>query len=216
MSPELPPDRPALVVGLTGGIASGKSLVSDRLGALGAAVVDADLVAREVVAPGTEGLAALESRFGSEVIAPDGTLDRAALRTLAFADPAAREDLDALLHPLIRARSEALIAVSAADGSLYTVYAVPLLVETNQAERFDRVLVVDVPVELQRARLLARDGRDAAEADRIIAAQAPREARLAVADDVIVNDGPIGDALAATDRLHASYLRIARDRSRSG
>ena len=216
MRPAPPPDRPALLVGLTGGIASGKSLVSERLGALGAAVVDADLVAREVVAPGTEGLAALEARFGREVIAPDGTLDRAALRTLAFADPAAREGLDALLHPLIRTRSEALIAASAADGSPYTVYAVPLLVETGQAKRFDRVLVVDVPVELQRARLLARDGRDAAEADRIIAAQAPREARLAVADDVIVNDGPIEDALAATDRLHASYVEIVRARAGAG
>ena len=216
MRPAPPPDRPALLVGLTGGIASGKSLVSERLGALGTAVVDADLVAREVVAPGTEGLAALEARFGREVMAPDGTLDRAALRTLAFADRAAREDLDALLHPLIRARSEALIAASAADGSPYTVYAVPLLVETGQAERFDRVLVVDVPVELQRARLLARDGRDAAEADRIIAAQASREARLAVADDVIVNDGPIEDALAATDLLHASYVEIVRARAGAG
>ena len=216
MRPAPPPDRPALLVGLTGGIASGKSLVSERLGALGTAVVDADLVAREVVAPGTRGLAALEARFGRGVIAPDGTLDRAALRTLAFADPAMREDLDALLHPLIRARSEALIAASAADGSPYTVYAVPLLVETGQAERFDRVLVVDVPVELQRARLLARDGRDAAEADRIIAAQASREARLAVADDVIVNDGPIEDALAATDRLHASYVEIVRARTGAG
>ena len=208
-----PPARPALLVGLTGGIASGKSLVSERLGALGAAVVDADLVAREVVAPGTAGLAGLVERFGPGVLGPDGALDRAALRTLVFADPAARTDVDALLHPLIRDRSDALIADSAAGGAPYTVYAVPLLVETGQVDRFDRVLVVDVPVELQRARLLARDGRDAAEADRIIGAQASREARLAVADDVIVNDGTVEGALAAADRLHALYEGLARARA---
>lgn len=207
MSPD--PARPALLVGLTGGIASGKSLVSERLGALGAAVVDADLVAREVVAPGSEGLAGLVRRFGKGVLGPDGTLDRGALRTRVFADPDARAEVDALLHPLIRTRSDALISASAGDGAPYTVYAVPLLVETGQAGRFDRVLVVDVPVEVQRARLLARDGRDADEADRIIAAQASREARLAIADDVIVNDGTVSDALAASDRLHERYVEIA-------
>ena len=200
-----------MLVGLTGGIASGKSLVADRLAELGAAVVDADAVAREVVAPGTPGLAALVRRFGEAVLGADGALDRAALRTVVFADPAARADLDALLHPPIRERSDELLATALAGGAPYAVYAVPLLVETGQTGRFDRILVVDAPRELQLARLVARDGRGAAEARRILDAQASREARLAVADDVIVNDATVEAALAATDRLHARYVELARE-----
>ena len=199
-----------MLVGLTGGIASGKSLVLERFRALGAGTVDADLVAREVVEPGTPGLAGLVARFGRDVLDPGGALDRGALRTIAFADPEARADLDALLHPLIRERSDARIAEVLAAGAPYVVYAVPLLVETGQAERFDRVLVVDVPVAVQIERLLERDGRDEAEARRIVAAQASREARLAVADDVVVNDGPAARTLAAVDRLHGKYLEAAR------
>ena len=199
-----------MLVGLTGGIASGKSLVLERFRALGAGTVDADLVAREVVEPGTPGLAGLVARFGRDVLDPGGALDRGALRTIAFADPEARADLDALLHPLIRERSDARIAEVLAAGAPYVVYAVPLLVETGQAERFDRVLVVDVPVAVQIERLLERDGRDEAEARRIVAAQASREARLAAADDVVVNDGPAARTLAAVDRLHGKYLEAAR------
>ena len=205
-----------MLVGLTGGIASGKSLVLDRLGALGAGTVDADLLAREVVALGTPGLAALAERFGDAVLDADGALDRGALRTLAFADPAARADLDALLHPRIRALSESRIAEALAAGAPYVVYAVPLLVETGQADRFDRVLVVDVPVEVQLERLLARDGRGEAEARRIVAAQASREARLAAADDVIRNDGPVEATLAEVDRLHEVYLEAAGASGGSG
>lgn len=201
---------PAVLIGLTGGIASGKSLVTARFADLGAAIVDADAVAREVVEPGSEGLTGLARRFGDEILTPAGTLDRSALRTLAFADPDARRDLDALLHPLIRVRSDELVAAAFASEASYVVYAVPLLVETDQARRFDRVLVVDVPAEVQLARLLARDGRDEAEARRILAAQATREARLAAADDVIVNDGTVGATLAEVDRLHARYLDEAR------
>ena len=133
-----------------------------------------------------------------------------------FADPDARRDVDALLHPLIRRRSDRLVAEAFESGAPYTVYAVPLLVETDQAERFDRVLVVDAPVEGQLERLLARDGRGEAEARRIIGAQATRGQRLAAAHDVIVNDGSVDATLAEVDRLHGRYLAAARDPSEHG
>ncbi len=198
-----------LLIGLTGGIASGKSLVTDRFAELGAATIDADVVARAVVEPGSEGLAALVERFGEGILAADGTLDRPALRTLVFAEPAAREAVDAILHPLIRTLSARRITAAFEAGAPYVVYAVPLLVETGQAERFDRIVVVDVPVEVQLSRLLARDGRDAAEARRILDAQATREQRLAVANDVIVNEGSVDATRAAVDALHARFLERA-------
>ena len=178
-------------VGLTGGIASGKSTVADLLAARGALVVDADVLAREVVEPGTPGLEALVRRFGPDVLTPDGRLDRPALGRLVFgpdeAARTARRDLEAVVHPAVRARSAELEA-AAAPGQV-VVHVIPLLVETGQAGSFDLVVVVDVDPAVQRARLLARDGLDPAQADARIAAQASREDRLAAADVVIDNSG---------------------------
>lgn len=173
-------------IGLTGGIASGKSAVADLLAGLGAQVIDADVLAREVVEPGTPGLAAVRDRFGASVIAPSGELDRAALAAIVFADPAARRDLEAIVHPAVRKRASELEEDATAP---VVVHVIPLLVETGQAEAFDRVVVVDVPAGIQRERLMARSGLSAPEADARIAAQSSREERLAVADHVLDNAG---------------------------
>ena len=194
-----------LVVGLTGGIASGKSLVSDRFAELGTPVVDADLLAREAVAPGTHGLAAIAAHFGDAVLTGEGALDRAALRERVFADPAARAFLDGCLHPLIRTLSERRLVAAADSGAPYAIYAVPLLVETAQQDRFDRIVVVDVPESLQLSRLVQRDGIDTDTAQRMIDAQADRQARLAVADEVIDNTGSEQATREAVDRLDARY-----------
>jgi dephospho-CoA kinase len=184
-------------VGLTGGIASGKSTVAALREQRGALVVDADVLAREVVEPGTPGLAAVVDRFGPSVLTSDGRLDRAALGRLVFADDAAsraaRRDLEAVVHPAVRARAAELEAAAAPDQVV--VHVIPLLVETGQASGFDLVVVVDVSEEVQRERLLARGGLTEAEADGRIAAQASRSERLAVADVVVDNDGD-RDALA--------------------
>jgi dephospho-CoA kinase len=177
-------------VGLTGGIASGKSLVAEELAKLGAAVIDADVLAREVVEPGTPGLAAVVARFGDAVLT-DGRLDRARLGALVFADPAARRDLERIIHPAVRARAAELERAAAEAGAAVVVHVIPLLVETGQADDFDRVVVVDVDPATQRERLLRRDGFTEAEADRRIAAQAAREDRLAAADVVLDNLGSV-------------------------
>lgn len=191
--------RPILRVGLTGGIASGKSTVAQRLVEHGALLVDADLLAREVVAPGTPGLAAVVARFGSHVLAGDGSLDRPALGRLVFADPVARRDLESIIHPAVRARAAELEA-SAPDGSV-VVQMIPLLVETGQAAAFDLVVVVDVPAEVQTQRLIERDGLTPAEAAARLAAQAGRAQRLAAADAVIDNSGDPVELRAAVDRF---------------
>jgi len=174
-------------VGLTGGVASGKSTVSAILAELGAVVVDADLLAREVVAPGTPGLAAVVAEFGEGVLAADGSLDRPALGAVVFADEAARRRLEAIVHPLVRARGRAL--EEAAPAGAVVVHDIPLLAETGQAERFDAVLVVDVPVETQVERMVSQRGMSRADAEARIAAQATREERLAVATYVVDNTG---------------------------
>ena len=194
-------------VGLTGGIASGKSTVADRFAELGVPVIDADLAARRVVAPGTPGLEAVAGRFGSSLLLRDGTLDRSSLRRLVFADPAARHALEAILHPLIRADME-----RAASGVNYpyVVMAIPLLIEGGAAkERVERVLVVDIPEELQFTRLLQRDGGARGEAHAILESQAKRAARLAVADDVLDNSGNVAELRHAVDVLHQQYLQMA-------
>ena len=191
-------------VGLTGGIASGKSTVANLLQERGALVVDADVLAREVVEPGTPGLAVVVERFGRGVLAPDGRLDRAALGRLVFSDDAsgaARRDLEAVVHPAVRARAAELEA--AADPGQVVVHVIPLLVETGQAGTFDLVVVVDVDEEVQRARLLARGGLDEREADARIAAQASRAERLAAADLVVDNDGDRDDLVRHVDGLWA-------------
>jgi dephospho-CoA kinase len=178
-------------VGLTGGVASGKSTVSALLEDLGAVVVDADALAREVVAPGTAGLAAVVAEFGSEVLRPDGALDRERLGALVFADPARRAALEAIIHPLVRARARAL--EEAAPSGAVVVHDIPLLVETGQASSFDAVLVVDVPVEVQVARAVRERGWSEEEARSRIAAQASRDERLAVATYVLDNAGTAED-----------------------
>ncbi|MFZ2012337.1 MAG: dephospho-CoA kinase [Nocardioides sp.] len=174
-------------VGLTGGVASGKSTVAALLTDLGAVVVDADTLAREVVAPGTPGLAGVVAEFGPEVLDADGALDRAALGRLVFEDPARRAALEAIIHPLVRARAAELEA-SAPEGAL-VVHDIPLLVETGQVDRFDAVLVVDVPTQVQVERAVRERGWTEAEARSRIAAQASRQDRLAAATYVIDNTG---------------------------
>lgn len=204
-----------LLIGLTGGIASGKTLVSDRFASRGVPVIDADLLAREVVRPGSAGLNALIAHFGTAILASNGELDRAALRTLIFVNPPDRAVVDATLHPLIRELSERRIETARTAGHAYAVHAVPLLVETAQAARFDRVAVVDVPVETQLERLMARDGSDETQARAILAAQATRAARLAIADDVIDNSGSVETTLARVDELHERYAALASATSAS-
>lgn len=195
-----------LVVGLTGGIASGKSLVGQYFAALGVATVDADTLAREVVAPGSEGLAAVADAFGADVLTADGTLDRAALRRRIFDDDAARERLEGILHPRIRTLMDARIEARRGAGDAYCVAIVPLLVETGRDARYDRVLVVDAPEAVQIARLRARDGTEADAARAMLARQAARSERLAHADDVIAN----GDAVAPDTGVRCQVAALDR------
>ena len=198
-----------LRIGLTGGIASGKSTVSRIFSELGVSVIDADEVSRRVVEPGTSGLAALISRFGRDILGPDGRLDRAALRARIFTDPAARRDVEAILHPLIRA---AMDADAAASQGPYVILAIPLLVEGGRGNRVDRVLVVDVDEATQIARVVNRDGVPEAQARAILAAQASREQRLNAADEVIRNDGSVADLRHQVQILHQRYLDLVRSR----
>lgn len=197
------------LVAVTGGVASGKSAATRAFEGLGIPVVDADIAAREVVAPGQPALAEIAARFGPGALLPDGQLDRAAMRRRVFADPAAKEALEALLHPRIRAWLKA--ACEAAVGP-YVAVAIPLLAEGGGRATYpwlDRILVIDVPVAVQQARLMQRDGMDADLAARMVSAQASRAQRLAIADDVIVNDGSIAALEAAVGRLHHRYLALA-------
>src|SRR5436309_2709210 len=187
-----------MLVGLTGGIGAGKSVVAARLAELGAVVIDSDRLAREVVAPGTDGLAEVVAAFGPGVLGPDGALDRPAVGRLVFADSAARARLEAIIHPRVRARTAALIG--AAPAGAIVVNDVPLLVETGIAGGYDVVVVV-LASEQTRLRRLAGRGMSAAEARSRIAAQATDEQRRAVADVVLENDGSLGELRAAVDRL---------------
>ncbi|TDT32830.1 dephospho-CoA kinase [Naumannella halotolerans] len=189
-------------VGLTGGIASGKSAVADLLAERGAVIVDADRLAREVVEPGSAGLAAVVERFGPQVLAGDGSLDRKALGAIVFDDSSARGDLEQILHPRIRELSAARAAEAfATDPDAVVVQVIPLLVETGQADRFDLVLVVDVEPQVQLQRLRDRDGLDLQQARARIAAQATRGERLAAADVVIDNSGDRTDLCKQVDSV---------------
>jgi len=194
-------------VGLTGGIACGKSTVANLFTALGASIVDTDLLAREVVAPGSPLLARIAAHFGSQVLQKDGSLDRARLRERVFANPAERQWLEGLTHPAIRELTDA--RCETATGR-YVIVAIPLLVETQAADRFDRVLVVDCEPALQLARLQARDGMTRAQAERMLAAQTSREQRLSVADDLIRNDGDIAGLRDQVEKLHFQYSAAAK------
>lgn len=195
-------------IGLTGGVASGKSLVAKKFVALGASLVDTDVIAREVVAPGEPGLAAIRKVFGPSVLDEDGNLDRAAMRELVFDDAAKRKALENLLHPRIRAR---MLEQIAASKGPYTIVAVPLLVESGFAALFDRVLVVDCPEETQIARLMRRDRINEQDAAAMLAAQTSRAMRLATADDVIDNSGTLDATNAQVEALHHRYLELAQE-----
>jgi dephospho-CoA kinase len=193
-------------IGLTGGIASGKSTAAKFFGALGVPILDSDQIAREVVEPGQPPLERLVARFGPSILTPDGHLDRPALRDIVFSDPMARADLEALTHPAIGAAMEAR---SAAAGGPYQVLVIPLLVEKNLSSHVDRVLVVDCDEELQVRRLRDRDGSTPAQAQAILGAQAPRAARLRAADDVITNEADMSAVQDQVAALHTRYLKLA-------
>jgi dephospho-CoA kinase len=197
----------AYVVGLTGGIGSGKSAAAAEFARLGAAVVDTDAIAHELTAPNGAAIEGIRRLFGDRYIAADGAMDRAEVRRLAFSDADAKQRLEALLHPLIRDESQRRIARASAP---YVVLVVPLLVESRTyRERLQRVLVVDCPEEEQVARVRRRSGLAEEEIRRIIAAQAPRAQRLAAADDVIDNGGSLESLAAQVHRLHGRYLALA-------
>jgi dephospho-CoA kinase len=197
---------PPFRVALTGGIASGKSTVAELFAALGVPVIDTDLIAREVVEPGEPALAEVAAAFGPGVLGPDGRLDRRRLRDVVFADPAARQRLEAILHPAIRARME---AQSRAAGGPYQLLVIPLLAEGGRRGHVDRVLLVDVPEAVQVERLMRRDGSSREQAAAALAAQVSRAARQAIADDVVENTGGVGDLRARVAELHRDYLRLA-------
>lgn len=200
-----------MTIGLTGGIASGKSAVSKRFERLGVPVIDADEVARDVVDIGQPGLAAVAELFGAEYLLDDGSLNRQRLRTRIFADSAARRALEAVLHPRIRAEIQRRIAMLDAP---YCIVSIPLLVESGADYSVDRVLVVDVPETLQRQRLAERDGVSEIEIEATLGAQCSRSDRLREADDVILNDAGFSQLDARVADLHEMYLRLARGATR--
>jgi dephospho-CoA kinase len=195
-----------LVIGLTGGIGSGKSTVADALAARGAGVIDTDRIARELTEPGDPSLARIAATFGAEVIHEDGRLDRDALRRLVFDDPDARRRLEGILHPRIKERMLERLAVLDAP---YAVLVIPLLFETNQQNLVDRTLVVDVPEPIQIERVRRRSGLADADILRIIASQIERTERLARADDIIDNGNDLPALLAQVEQIHRLYLKLA-------
>ena len=197
------------VIGLTGGVASGKSEVTRRFEALGIFIADADIAARAALAPGSEGLAETVAAFGSDILAADGGLDRVAMRRRVFADAEARRRLEAIVHPRVRAMLEAQCRAAI---SPYAIAAIPLLAEGGGRTAYpwlSRILVVDVPGAVQLERLQRRDGIDAALAANMLAAQANRRERLAIADDVIANDGPLDALDAQVAALDRKYRNLA-------
>jgi dephospho-CoA kinase len=197
-----------LSIGLTGGIASGKSTVEERFVELGVPVINADDSSRIVVARGQPGLSAVAAAFGESLLTAEGELDRRALRSIIFRDPARRRQLEAILHPLIR---EDMERRSAAAVGPYVVLSIPLLVEGGMRDRVDRILVIDLDEDIQLQRLMARDAVSETDARAALAAQASRAARLRAADDILVNTGTVPELRQSVDRLHHRYLELARE-----
>lgn len=199
----------AYVIGLTGGIGSGKSAVADQFASLGAAIVDTDVIAHELTRPGGAAIPKVRELFGDGAISADGAMDRKRVRELVFSDPSAKNKLEGLLHPMIRAESQRRIAEA---NARYVVHVVPLLVESpDYRNRVQRVLVVDCEESVQVERVRRRSGLSADEVRRIIATQAPRATRLAAADDVIDNSGPLAAVGPQVRALHERYLSLSRE-----
>jgi dephospho-CoA kinase len=196
-----------LKVGLTGGIGCGKSTVSDIFSSLDVPVIDSDVIAREVVAPGEEGLTKIVARFGKKVLNPDGTLNRKQLRTTIFDDAEARSNLESILHPLIRKRSNEQLAKL---NSSYAILSIPLLVENGLVDSVDHVLVVDCSEQTQIKRICARDSVTQDRAEAILAAQCSRDQRLEVADDIIDNEQSLAELTAKVESLHQKYLLLSQ------
>jgi dephospho-CoA kinase len=198
---------PPFSVGLTGGIGSGKTTVADMFGELGASLIDTDAIAHQLSAPGGRAIAAIRNSFGTEFITEAGAMDRVRMRAHVFAQPPARKQLEAILHPLIR--SETARAAQEAKGA-YLIFVVPLLVESgNWQSQTARVLVVDCEEEIQIARVMRRNNLTRAEVEAIMAAQASRQARLAAADDVLENNGDAAALMPRVQQLHSQYLALA-------
>ena len=194
-------------VGLTGGIASGKSIVADMFADLSLPIIDTDIIARQIVMPGEPALAAIRTSFVNDVFNDDGTLDRSALRKLVFADAGQRRQLEAIMHP--RIQQETIDQATAAGGD-YQLIVVPLLTESPLKDLVDRILVVDCDQDIQMQRLLLRDEESQEQAQRILAAQASREERLTIADDVIYNDASLDATRSQVDTLHDTYRQLAK------
>lgn len=199
--------NPKMYVGLTGGIASGKSTVADFFAALGVPVVDTDIIAREIVAPGQPALDEIRAAFGDHVIAENGSLDRARLREIVFADESRRTELEGILHPRIR---DAAFAQATTASGPYVIIVVPLLYDSPMRHAMDRILVIDCDEETQLQRLTARDNDSIEQARRIIAAQASREERLSIADDLIRSERSLLETRNAVKALHQRYLGLAK------
>ena len=199
------------VVALTGGIASGKTAVSDRFAELGVPVIDTDVIAHQVVEPGQPALEAVASEFGKIILDQDGKLNRRLLREKIFSDPMAKKALEAILHPAIRSR---VLEEIASVQSPYCLVVIPLFTETGAYDWVDRILVVDTTEETQVQRVMQRDGVNRQQAEAALASQASREARLALADDVIENNGTVGELDAAIQELHHQYLELAGNAQR--
>lgn len=194
------------VVGLTGGIGSGKTIASDRFEELGVKVVDADIASRVVVEIGKPALSSIEAKFGSDVILDDGSLNRAKLREIIFKDDEAKSWLESLLHPLI---GQHILDEIASATSRYVILVSPLLFETTQFQMCNRTLLIDVPKDIQILRTAKRDKVPESQVEKIIASQMDRDQKIGKADDVIVNDGEIGDLISKIDKIHQRYLELA-------
>ena len=202
------PSSPRFTVGLTGGIGSGKTTVANLFAALGATVIDTDLIAHQVTAPGGSAIEAIRQQFGNDFLLPNGALDRARMRDLVFSDPTQKRNLENILHPLIRQETEAQAAQA---GGAYTIFVVPLLVESgNWRQRVNRILVIDCLEETQIARVVQRNGLEEAQVRAIMASQVTRETRLAAADDVLLNEKDAAALPAQVERLHAAYCEMAK------
>lgn len=202
------PPTPRFSVGLTGGIGSGKSLVADLFAARGAALIDTDQIAHQLTMPSGAAMPAIRAAFGAEFIGADGAMDRTKMRQRVFADAAARQRLESILHPLIQ--SECARAAASAAGE-YLMFVVPLLVESGRwRQQVARILVVDCPEAIQIQRVMRRNGMSETQVRAIMATQATRSARLAAADDIIVNDAEADALIPQVDRLHAFYLARSR------